>query len=33
LRNTVGLDPAMHALVWKKDVDARREAGHDEGIG
>jgi hypothetical protein len=28
-----GLDPAIHVFVAvrKKDVDARRKAGHDEG--
>jgi hypothetical protein len=26
----VGLDPAIHDLIWGKDVDARHEAGHDE---
>jgi len=24
-----GLDPAIHVLVTKKDVDARHKAGHD----
>jgi len=24
-----GLDPAIHVLVLLRDVDARREAGHD----
>jgi len=25
-----GLVPAIHALLSKKDVDARHKAGHDE---
>jgi hypothetical protein len=25
-----GLDPAIHVLATKKDVDARHKAGHDE---
>ena len=24
-----GLDPAVHVLATKKDVDARHKAGHD----
>jgi hypothetical protein len=24
-----GLDPAIHVLATKKDVDARNKAGHD----
>jgi hypothetical protein len=27
-----GLDPAIHALAAKKDVDARVKPGHDESI-
>jgi hypothetical protein len=26
-----GLDPAIHVLATKKDVDARHKAGHDGG--
>jgi hypothetical protein len=26
-----GLVPAIHVLAPKQDVDARHEAGHDEG--
>jgi hypothetical protein len=26
-----GLVPAIHVLICSKDVDARHEAGHDEG--
>jgi hypothetical protein len=26
-----GLDPAIHVLAQKEDVDARHKAGHDEG--
>jgi len=27
-----GLVPAIHALLWRQDVDARHKAGHDGGV-